>query len=98
MVEAFPIEKADTARVIKALLKEIIPKYGIQESESEEGQVSQQEQSIDYIKGQELKRLQTLITLKHLDKQKAIKERTAKICTYIGLKWPGTLNLTSWEF
>lgn len=51
MVEAFPIEKADTARVIKALLKEIIPKYGIQESESEEGQVSQQEQSIDYIKG-----------------------------------------------
>lgn len=50
MVEAFSIRKA-TGRVIKTLLKEIILRYAIQESESEESQVSQQEQSIDFIKG-----------------------------------------------
>lgn len=32
LVEAFPNRKADTRGVIKALLKETIPKYGIKES------------------------------------------------------------------
>lgn len=50
-LETFPISKADTGRVIKVLLKEIFPRYGIQKSEPEEDQVSQQEQSIDFIKG-----------------------------------------------
>lgn len=69
-VEAFPTRKADTGGVIKALLKEIIPRYGVPDSiESDRGSyfiaeiINRLYESLGIDE-----RLHTPYTLKHLDK------------------------------
>ncbi|KAK4811228.1 hypothetical protein QYF61_022125 [Mycteria americana] len=102
-VEAFPTRKTDTGGVMKALLKEFIPRYGVPESiESDRGAHFTANTIGQLYKSLGIER--NLHTPYHAQSSgqverwnRTLKEKIAKISTNTGLKWPDTLHLALWD-
>ena len=102
-VEAFPTRKADTGGVVKALLKEIIPRYGVPEAiDSDRGAHFTASIINQLYKSLGIKR--NLCTPYHPQSSgqvermnRTLKEKIARICTRASLKWPEALNLALWD-
>ncbi|XP_075367747.1 protein NYNRIN-like [Mycteria americana] len=102
-VEAFPTRKAHTGGVIKALLKEIIPRYGVPEStESDRGAHFTANIISQLCKLLGIER--NLHTPYHAQSpgqvegmNRTLKEKIAKISTNTGLRWLDALHLALWD-
>lgn len=102
-VEAFPTRKADTKGVVKAFLKEILPKYRAPESiESDRGAhfTANRTNQLYKLLGTE----RSLHTPYHPQSSgeaermnRTLKKKIAKIYTHSSSKWPEALNLVLWE-
>ncbi|XP_042656645.1 uncharacterized protein K02A2.6-like [Tyto alba] len=98
-VEAFPTRKNDSKIVVKILLKEIVPRYGVPEViDSDRGPhftaaiLLQVYVTLD-IKGQFHTPYHPPSSGQVERMNRTIKEKLAKVCSETGLKWPEALNL-----
>lgn len=102
-VKAFLTQRADVRGLVKALLKEIIPRYGVPKSiESDRGS-----HFTANVTGQLYRSLGTernLNTPYHPQcsgqvewMNRTLKDRIVKTCRCTGLKWPNALNLVLWD-
>ncbi|KAK4825034.1 hypothetical protein QYF61_023038 [Mycteria americana] len=102
-VEAFPTRKADTGGVVKALLKEIIPRCGVPESTESDRGAHFTANTIDQLYkslGMERNlhtphRPQSSGQVER--KNRTSKEKVAKTSTNTGLKQLGALHLALWD-
>lgn len=102
-VEAFPTRKSDSKAVVKPLLKEIIPRYGVSEVTDSDRAAHFTSALLVQIYRSLGIRMQ-LHTPYHPESSgqvermnRTIKEKLVKVCRQTGLKWPEALNLVLWD-
>jgi len=102
-VEAFPTRKNDSKSVVKILLKELIPRYGVPEIiNSDRGAHFTAAILVQIYHALGIR--QQLHTPYHTESSgqvermnRTIKEKLVKVCKQTGLKWPEALNLVLWD-
>ena len=101
--EASPTRKADTAGVVKALLQEIIPRYGTPETiESDRGSHFSAGVLNNIYKSLGIQRQLDVAYHPQLSGQvermnRTLKNTIAQTCSQVGLKWPEVLRIVLWD-